>query len=81
MGQNSYVPFFNVRPDDEYPDGVEYPEDIVDDCYQVTTANINIFEPWPAHSVSRSNKRKRESGIIMDYERASTTKRNRVDCQ
>ena len=62
------------------PDGVEYPED----CYQVTTANINIFEPWPAHSVpinKRNNKRKRESGIMLDYERVSTTKRNRVDCQ
>ena len=57
VGENSYVPFFNVRPDDEYPDdmpdGVEYPEN---------TANINIFEPWPAHSVpinKRNNKRKR----------------------
>ena len=47
VGENSYVPFFNVRPDDEYPDGmpdgVQYPEDMPDDCYQVTTANINIF--------------------------------------
>ena len=76
VGENNYVPFFNVSPDVKYPDGmpdgVEYPEN---------TANINIFEPRSAHSVTRNSKRKRESGIMMDYERVRATKRNRVDCQ
>ena len=88
VGENTYVPFFNVWPDDEYPhgmpDGVQYPEDMPDDGYQVTKANIDIFEPRPAHSVpinKGNNNRKRESGIMLDYERVSTTKRNRVDYQ
>ena len=82
------VQYSEDMPNHEYPDGipdgVQYLEDMPDDGYQVTKANINIFEPRPAHSIQinkGNNKRKRESGIMLDYERVSTTKRNQVDCQ
>ena len=87
VGEDKYVPFMNVLPDDDYPDGmpdgVKYPEDMPDDICLGNITKTNLIEPWPAHSIhisSRSNKRKRESDIIMgDYEQGRTTNKNRVD--
>ena len=77
MGEENYVPFMNVLPDDE-----KYQEDMPDDICLGNTANRNLFQQRAAQGVpliSGNNKRKRESEIMLDYERVSTTKRKRID--
>ena len=81
VGHDNYVPFITVLLDDDYPDGMpdgeKYPEGIPEN-----TTNRNIFQQRPAHGVpSGNNKRKRESEIMLDYERVSTTKRKQIDYQ
>ena len=88
VGRDNYVHFITVLLDDDYPDGMpdgeKYPEGIPDDICLENTANRNMFQQRPAHGVpliSGNNKRKRESEIMLDYERVSTTKRKRIDYQ
>ena len=75
------VPFVNACLDGPYPDDVpdgviEFPDGLPDaNIAYPANSNFNFDEPRPTQAISLrsgSNKRKRESGGVGDYERVLT---------